>query len=195
MLQTDPDKEIKLKFINPHKQFYNNLMKVLESSNIEGVNDALIEELKSRRNSIVYDEAKKEYQQYQEEQALKKQEKREREYLRLEEKSPLEVEEICNELSGKMQINADDKKIITELIKKNKILYINILRWVEKGNSEDADHIEAIRKYKSCYKEKVFDKAKNDFLEYKKKTAEEKKKRQQQEYDDDLFSSNINIKI
>lgn len=188
MLQTDPDKDIKLKFINPHKQFYNNLMKVLEKSNIEGVNDALIEELKGRRNSIVYDEAKKEYQQYKDEQALKKQEKREREYLRLEEKSPQEVEQICNELSGKMQINSDDKKIITELIKRNKILYINTLRWVEKGNSDDSDHIEAIRKYKSWYKEKVFDKAKNDFLEYKKKAAEEKRKREQRNYDNDLLS-------
>ncbi len=93
-MQADPDKEIKLRFINPHKQFYNNLMKVLESSNTEGVNDALIEELKSRRNSIVYDEARKEYLQYKEEQLLKDQEKREREYSRLESKSPQEVEQI-----------------------------------------------------------------------------------------------------
>lgn len=192
-MQTDPDKEIKLRFINPHKQFYNNLMNILEKSNTEGVNDALIEELKGRRSSIVYDEAKKEYLQYKEEQALKKQEKREREYSRLEEKSSQEVEQICNELSGRMQITSDDRKIITELIKRNKILYINTLRWVEKGNSDDVDHIEAIRKYKSWYKEKVFDKAKNDFLEYKKKVAEENRKREQQKYDDDLFSPNISI--
>jgi hypothetical protein len=63
--QTDPDRELKLVFINRQKRLFENIYNQLKIANSKGiVSTEQLEEYKSHYNEIVYDDAKKAYLEY-----------------------------------------------------------------------------------------------------------------------------------
>lgn len=65
MVQADPDRELKLVFINRQRRLFTNILSQLEAANAKGIqNEEIINDFKSRQNEIVYDYAKKAYTEY-----------------------------------------------------------------------------------------------------------------------------------
>ena len=58
----DPDRDLKLMFINRQKRLFANILRQLEAGEKKGVTpEDLVEQFKGAYNSIVYDDAKKAY--------------------------------------------------------------------------------------------------------------------------------------
>lgn len=65
MLQTDPDRELKLIFINRQKRLYENILRQLEEGQKKGItSEETLQQYKNSYNSIVFEDAKKAYLQH-----------------------------------------------------------------------------------------------------------------------------------
>jgi len=65
MVQADPDRDLKIAFIERQKRLFNNILNQLQESNKKGITtDEQLHQFKNAYNEIVYEDAKNAYTRY-----------------------------------------------------------------------------------------------------------------------------------